>query len=600
MLAKKLLSYYQNELSYLRKFGKRFACHFPKIARRLGMADGQTEDPHVERIIESFALLTAQIQQRLDEEMPEVTEALLTVLAPHFLRPWPSLCIVQMQPDPKSSGLTTACLLEAGSPLFSRTVPNHTCHFKTLYPVRLEPLTLDSAALHYDTADMQWRLTLRLQVWPGATLESASLRFYLNGGSTAVNLLYALLCEQVEHFSLTAGDSQFSLTASDIQPAGFARNEAILGCDARISPVYTLLQDYFLFPQKFHFLDFRLPPGFRAGSQQRLLLNFRFRHCALIPQLEKIAATLDKDFFRMHCTPAVNLFSLRAEPIVPYPQTAEYPIVPDVRQAEAVAVWSVDSVQALHKEGDDLSTRSLSPLFGLNSAAGHSDPALFWQAIWRRTLTEKSEVCLPYIAFCDRSERPLTPESDLVSLELTCYERDIPATMKNGDPQGDFEAELPVAGVSIVALTRPTASLAPPLKQAQRWQLISHLSLNAMSIGGEQGVRVLKETLSLYNANGNPVMKKLIDLILQVEVKPVTARLIANDPRSLSRGIEITVIFHAAAAEELEYFLFCRFLDRFLALYAPVNSFSRVITRTEPGEEAVRIWPLRSGRLSWI
>jgi len=158
MLSKKLLSYYQNELSYLRKYGKRFSRHFPKVARRLGMSDGLSEDPHVERIIESFALVTAQIQQRLDEDMPEVTEALLTVLAPQFLRPYPSVCIVQMQPDKRISGLTTGCEVEAGTMLYTRQSEEHVCHFRTLYPVIMEPMALEETSLRFDNSTLRWQL----------------------------------------------------------------------------------------------------------------------------------------------------------------------------------------------------------------------------------------------------------------------------------------------------------------------------------------------------------------------------------------------------------------------------------------------------------
>lgn len=600
MLAKKLLSYYQNELSYLRKYGERFASHFPKIARRLGLSGGYSEDPHVERIIESFALVTAQIQQKLDEDMPEVTEALLTALAPQFLRPWPSVCIVQMNADSKTSGLKTGSELAAGTTLYSRDTSGHICRFKTLYPVMLQPLTTEAAALQYDTHTMQWHLTLRLKVWPGATFNASSFRLFLHGGNMAVSLLYSLLCDGVEHFSLLCAERYFPLGAADIQPVGFQKGEGILEADPGISPVYTLLQDYFLYPQKFHFLDFRLPSGFSAGSQETITLSFRFRQDAMRHKPENIAPAIDKTFFRLHCTPAVNLFSLRAEPIIPHLQNAEYPVIPDVRCADKVAVWSIDNVSAMHKEGNESLPRRIAPLYGLDRSASDREPDIFWQSIQRQTLTNKGEASAMFIAFSDRSERPLAPQSDLIGLELTCYDQDIPASMKNGHPQGDFDAELPVAAVKIVALTRPTLSVPRPLKQASRWRLISHLSLNHMLISGPNGVAVLKETLSLYSAGVNPDNDRLIDLIKQIDVTPVMARLISHDPRSLARGIEIEVTFYRAAADELGYFLFCRFIEHFLALYAPVNSFSKVITTIEHHEDFRRCWPVRAGRLSWI
>lgn len=600
MLAKKLLTYYQNELSYLRKYGKRFARHFPKVARRLGMSDGLSEDPHVERIIESFALVTAQIQQRLDEDMPEVTEALLTVLAPQFIRPYPSVCIVQLQPDSKISGLSTGCEVPAGMMLFTRKTQEQVCRFRTLYPVLMEPLSLKEVSLCFDNSALHWKLELQLEVWPGAMLSASSLRLYLNGSNLAVNILYTLLNDQVDLFSLVCGDRHYSLSASDIQAVGFNQAEGILECDPRISPVYALLQDYFYFPQKFHFIDIRLPAGLTVTPHDALVFTLYFRPCAMTGKLDKIADTVDRHFFRLNCTPAVNLYPMRAEPIIPHDDSAEYPVVPDIRRGDTTGVWSVERVYATHKAGNEISTRDIAPLFGLAHSVSGGEKGTFWQCMQRETVDENGPTSRLFIAFSDRGENPLMPENDMINMELTCYDRDTPAAMRNGDPAGDFESELAVAGVRITALTRPTRSVPQPLKQASRWRLISHLSLNHMLISGDNGVQVLKETLALYNIIDNPAIQQLINLIKHAAVTPVTARLMSNDPQSMARGVEICMTFHSAACDEPEYFLFCRFIEHFLSLYAPVNSFSRVVTCIEFNEESRREWPVRSGRLAWI
>lgn len=146
----RLLSYYQKELSFLKQHGKIFASRFPKIARRLGITEGESEDPHVSRLIESFALLTSRIHQRLDDDMPEVANALLAALAPQFLRTQPSACIVMMEPDWLHSGITGKNILTAGTALYSRQSEPVSCQFRTIYPVALLPLSVKQAALHFD------------------------------------------------------------------------------------------------------------------------------------------------------------------------------------------------------------------------------------------------------------------------------------------------------------------------------------------------------------------------------------------------------------------------------------------------------------------
>ena len=103
----RLLPYYNQELQYLRRFGAEFAAEHPKIAARLRLGDDLSEDPHVSRIIESFALLAARTRLKLDDDFPEVTNAMLGVLYPHYLAPIPSTAIVEFGLDPRQSDLVS-------------------------------------------------------------------------------------------------------------------------------------------------------------------------------------------------------------------------------------------------------------------------------------------------------------------------------------------------------------------------------------------------------------------------------------------------------------------------------------------------------------
>ena len=92
-----LLFYYEQELAYLRRMGAAFAEKYPKVASRLLLEPTKCEDPHVERLIESFALLAGRIHHKIDDEFPEVTESLLNVLYPHYLRPIPTMSVAQFR-----------------------------------------------------------------------------------------------------------------------------------------------------------------------------------------------------------------------------------------------------------------------------------------------------------------------------------------------------------------------------------------------------------------------------------------------------------------------------------------------------------------------
>jgi type VI secretion system protein ImpG len=108
-----LLVYYERELTFLRQMGAEFATHYPKVASRLQLEPTRCDDPHVERMIEAVALLAARIHLRLDDDFPEITQALLNVVYPHFTRPLPSMSIAEFQM--REDKVTTSLKVPRGS-----------------------------------------------------------------------------------------------------------------------------------------------------------------------------------------------------------------------------------------------------------------------------------------------------------------------------------------------------------------------------------------------------------------------------------------------------------------------------------------------------
>ena len=96
MIRDDLLLYYERELRFIRRMAGRFAEKYPEVAGRLLLEPNKCEDPHVERMIEAFAMLSARVHLRLDDDFSEVSDSLLEILYPHYLRPIPSMTIVQL------------------------------------------------------------------------------------------------------------------------------------------------------------------------------------------------------------------------------------------------------------------------------------------------------------------------------------------------------------------------------------------------------------------------------------------------------------------------------------------------------------------------
>src|SRR5271157_1524485 len=95
-----LLPYYERELDAIKRLAAEFADTHPKIAGRLRLSADAVDDPHVARLLEGVAFLAARVHHRLDDEFPELTDALLGVLYPHYLAPFPSAAIAQFRAQP--------------------------------------------------------------------------------------------------------------------------------------------------------------------------------------------------------------------------------------------------------------------------------------------------------------------------------------------------------------------------------------------------------------------------------------------------------------------------------------------------------------------
>ena len=135
-----LLLYYQQELSYLRQLGAEFAQKYPKVAGRLILEADKCDDPHVERLLEAFAFLAARVHLKIDDEFPEITEALLSILYPHYIRPLPSMSIVEMHLDAEQGGAASPQKIPRGAVLNSRPVAGVPCQFRTCFDTTVLPI----------------------------------------------------------------------------------------------------------------------------------------------------------------------------------------------------------------------------------------------------------------------------------------------------------------------------------------------------------------------------------------------------------------------------------------------------------------------------
>lgn len=620
-----LLGYYERELIFLRRMGAEFAKKYPKIAARLLLDEEKIEDPHVERMIEAFALLAGRIGLKLDDELPEITESFLNVLYPHYLAPIPSMAITEMSFGNPKDKLTAVQILERGARLNSRPVDGTPCRFRTAFDVQLVPIILESAALESPApkdargkyAESYIRLSMRC--YGDANLHEFKLgdtenppeylRFYLNGDPQLVFPLYELIFNNASALEFRARETPIShktlatianiqlklpdpvvLSPDFIRQVGFGQDESMLPFTSRSFAGYRLLTEYFAFPYKFLFFDV-------YGLDQAVRKKFG-SHFDILIHLKDITppqAPVTEDTFRLGCTPIVNLFSRTADPIYLSNQKYEYHVIPDVHRQSTTEIYSISDVFTTDPRTNQ--TREFSPFYSLRHAYGEQMEKTFWYAMRRASQRPNDEGTEMYLALVDMDFNPQVPSVEVISIKTICTNRDLPARLPFGGRTGDFEIEEAALLSRVRCLTKPTETIRPPQRKALQWRLISHLNLNYLSIvNSENGTpEALQEILQLYNFQDSEVTRKQILGITGIETKKVVRQIGGHIGAGFVRGLETTLTFDEEEFVGSGWFLFACVLERFLGLYSSLNSFSQVVIRTEQRESLVKRFEPRTG-----
>lgn len=107
-----LLSYFGQELAALREAAQDFARRHPRVAQGLDLSGQESRDPHVERLIESFAFLTGRLRRELDREFPRVAGGILENVCPSLTAPVPSMSVARLQPTSVGSSNRAVILPE--------------------------------------------------------------------------------------------------------------------------------------------------------------------------------------------------------------------------------------------------------------------------------------------------------------------------------------------------------------------------------------------------------------------------------------------------------------------------------------------------------
>ncbi|MBT3046322.1 MAG: type VI secretion system baseplate subunit TssF [Candidatus Thiodiazotropha sp.] len=615
----RLLKYYNRELQFMREMGGEFAKAYPKIASRLSLDEFECADPYVERLLEGFSFLAARIQLKIDEEFPRFTQHLMERVFPHYLCPTPSMMVVQFQADMLEPSLGDGFLLPRHSTLRSRLGKGiHTaCIYRTAQDVTLWPIEIQSvdylptpAAIKLAAIGRQEHAKAAIRIRLNTTgeipfnkLDLHRLPLFLTGGETGMRAFEAIAGHTLRIVGRDP-ESENHASTSHPRPArimGFEENEALLPYGPRSFQGYRYLAEYYTLPERFMFLELLdLKPVVSACEGNALDLYILLDESD--PGLE---GSLSEVNFLLYCAPCINLFPKRADRIHLTDSEAEYHVLPDRTRPMDYEVYEVTEIKGFGSNSEQ--SQTFYPFYASNDFITGDQPRAYY-AIQRmpRLLSSKqqregarsgyigNEV---FVSIVDADEAPFKSDLRQLSVATLCTNRDLSMHIPLGQGESSFTLESSTPVNSIRCIGAPSKPKPSTTKGAISWRLINHLSLNYLSLSGEDRERstaALKDFLQLYADTSDPTMRKQVDGVVSIASKPVNRRLPSPGPIAFGRGLEVTLTLDEAAFEGSGAFLFGAMMEQFFRKYTAINSFTETVVVTLQRGEIMR-WPVRLG-----
>jgi type VI secretion system protein ImpG len=621
----RLLRLYSDELTHLRERGVEFAREFPKIASRLSMDGVEVTDPYVERLLEGFAFLTARIQLKLDAEYPRLVQHLLEAVYPNFLAPIPSMMVVQLVPDASDPNLVHGARVKRGSSVRSG-VPrgqNTLCEFRTAHEVRLWPIEIASAQYFSVAPDLplsrlpggnraKGGLRIRLRALGGASFRELaidSLPIHIAAADAVAYRLHELalgacIGSWVRPAKNDAPGAGWR-GATSVAAVGYADDEAMLPITQRGFSGYRLLQEYAALPQRFL--------AFSVDELAARLARVDGPEAEIVLLFGRADATLeslvDAASLALFCTPAINLFHKRLDRIALTAANWEHHAVPDRTRPMDFEVHSIESVTGFGT--GSVAEQKFLPMYANVHTESRSHGAYYTVRREPRVLSAPQKAHGPrssyvgqevFLALVDAHQAPYREDLRQIAISALCTNRDLPNLLPGGGAgsaggMGGWSLDAAGAIAQVRCIAGPTR---PHTRHAEGdigWSLVSQLSLNYLSIAGDEPARAaaaLRSMLALYGPTGDTGWSKQLDGLTALQARQVVRRLPMGGPLTFGTGIEITASLDDMAFQGGSAFLLGCLLERFFARHVALNTFSETVLRTATRGEVMR-WPARLG-----
>lgn len=571
------LRYFDAEMRYLREAGKEFADAFPDRAAQLNLDKPGAQDPYVERLFEGFAFLMGRLREKLDDDLPELTEGLVSLLWPHYLRTIPSLSVVELVPD--LAQMKRSELIAQGFEVLSQPIgPQRTrCRYTTTQDVTLRPLALESVGRGHE---MDGRSVLRLRFACGALtdwslIDLSRLPLYLNADAPLASALHQALTLNAQALYVRwPGQTERQPLTAHFAPKGFADEDRLWPKGDSAFSGYQLLLEYFSFREKFMFVtlcgleQLKIAPG-TAWFELEVVLR------------EPWPANFDlnSEHIRLHAVPVINLFALEADPLTLAPLQTDYLLRPMRLQDGHTEIYSVDRVTASR----NAERQDYVPFTSFRHKGGmlrFDAPERYFHTRLKRAANGLHDTWL--ILGGEGFDKDRLCERESLSLRLTGTHGQLPRKALQSTLL-DTVVQSTQSGLRVRNLCAPTLPCYPPNRDRFHWRVLSHLGSNFLPM--LDNAEVLRGTLALYDWTGSELNRRRLAAIVEVKHHLVQR----FEKGFLLRGVDIEITLDANGfSGEGDISLFGEMLNRFFSLYADIHLYTQLTLILQPTGKCLR------------
>lgn len=571
------LRYFDAEMRYLREAGKEFALAHPDRAAMLDLDKAGMPDPFVERLFEGFAFSIGRLREKIDDDLPEFTEGLVSLLWPHYLRTIPSLSVVEITPNIQYMKMSEK--VPKGFEVISQPVgPKKTvCRYRTTAALPLRPIQISQVSLRTEI-DGRSLLCLRFNCSDQADWEQidlSKLSIYLNGDGPTSSALHLALTKRIAQlYWRTSLDTERKSFDGYFAPKGFGEDDYLWPKSTSAFSGYQLLLEYFTFREKFMFVTLHGLEKIKLAERTQW-----FELELVLSEQWDVNLPLKAEHLRLHCTPVINLFDIDADPLVINGLESEYLLRPVRIQDGHTEIYSVDEVVG---SVGNIETRYV-PFTSFQHKGGmqrSSAPERYYHTRVKRGLSGLHDTWLILGGQDWQPEQSMLKET--VSLQMTGTNGQLPrkalqSTLLNRCAQA---LQIPL---QVRNLCKPSLPVYPPAEDRFHWRILSHLGSSFLNLMAN--AEVLRGTLALYNWTDDEMNKRKLDALLEVKHEQIQR----FEQGYLVRGVDIQVTLDSNGfTGEGDIHLFGEMLNRFFALYADIHLFNQLTLIIQPAGKVIR------------